>query len=79
MQASKPVNIAAMKCDRKRKSRGKWIVYTLLISRAGRDNWIGEAIVPQAIHEAMHYIHHRDSISKYSNYICSYIVLMLLL
>ena len=41
---------------------------TLLISRAGRDNWIDEAIVPQAIHEAMHYIHHRDSISKSSNY-----------
>ena len=45
-------------------------LYTLLISRAGRDNWIGEAIVAQAIHEAIHYIHHRDSISNSSNYMC---------
>ena len=46
MQAVKPVNIATMKCDRKRKFRGKWIVY----ATAGRDNWIGEAIVAQAIY-----------------------------
>ena len=45
-------------------------LYTLLISRAGRDNWIVEAIVAQAIHEAMCYIHHCDSISKSSNYMC---------
>ena len=27
MEAIKPVNIATIKCDRKRKSRGKWIIY----------------------------------------------------
>ena len=53
-------------------------LYTLLISRAGRGNWIGEAIVAQTIHEVMCYIHHRDSISKFSNYMCIYIVLTLL-
>ena len=31
-------------------------------------NWISEAIVDQAIHAAMCYIHHRDSISKSLNY-----------
>ena len=31
-------------------------LYTLPISRVGRDNWIGEAIVAQAIHEAIRYI-----------------------
>ena len=41
MQAVKPVNIASMKCDRKWEST----LYTLLISRAGRVNWIGEGIV----------------------------------
>ena len=56
MQAGKPVKTTIMKCNRKRISRGKW--YTLLNARAGRDNWIGEAIVNQAIHEAMCYIHH---------------------
>ena len=45
-------------------------IYTLLISKAGRDNWIGEAIVAQAIHEAMCYIHHRESISKSSKCMC---------
>ena len=34
-------------------------MYGLLISRAGRDNWIGEAIVAQAFHKAIHHIHHR--------------------
>ena len=48
MQDVKPVNIGTMKCDRKWKSRGKWIIYAT-------DNWIGEAIVAQAIHEAMFY------------------------
>ena len=72
MQAVESVNIAKMKCNRKRKSRGKWIV----ISKAGRDNWIGhsEAIVTQAIHEAMRYIYtsdHCDSIqTESSNYMC---------
>ena len=37
----------------------------LLISRVGRDNWIGEAIVAQVIHKAMHYMHHHDSIKGY--------------
>ena len=50
-------------------------LYMLLISKAGRDNWIGEvivaqAIVAQAIHKVMCYIHLRDSISKPSNYMC---------
>ena len=54
-------------------------LYTLLISRAGRDNWIGEAIVAQAIHEAMCYMHHHDSISKSSNYNDVYVVLTLTL
>ena len=58
MQAANPVNIATIKCNRKRKSRGKWIIlYMVLISRAGRDNWIGEAIVAQAFHEAIRHIH----------------------
>ena len=39
-------------------------LYTLLISRAGRDNWIGEAIVAQAIR----HVHHCDSISESWNY-----------
>ena len=43
-------------------------LYTLQILRAGRGNWIRQAIVAQAIHKAMHYIHHHDSISKSSNY-----------
>ena len=46
-------------------------LYTLLISRAGRNNWIGEAIVVQAIHEAMCCTHHCDSISKSLNYMCT--------
>ena len=51
-----------------------WIVYTTtVISRAGRDIWIGEAIVSQAIHEAMHYTHHGNLISKSSNYMYIYI------
>ena len=36
-------------------------LYMLLMPRAGRDNWISEAIVAQAIHEAIRFIHHRDS------------------
>ena len=46
-------------------------MYMLLISTAGRDNWIGKAIVAKAIHEAIRYIHHHDSISKSSNYMCA--------
>ena len=51
MQAVKSINSAMMKYDRKQKSRGKWIVYATNF-QAGRDNWISEAIVAQAIHEA---------------------------
>ena len=40
------------------------LLYILLISRAGRDNWIEEAIVSQAIHEAKRYTQHHDSICK---------------
>ena len=72
MQAVKPVNSAKVKCDRIWKSRGKWIVYTTNFS-VGKDNWISKSIVAQAIYEAMHYIHYRDSISKSSNYMCMYI------
>ena len=71
MQAVNLVYIATMKCDRKRKSRGKWIVCATNI-QARRDNWISEAIVAQAIHEAMHYTHYKNSISKLKslNYMC---------
>ena len=33
MQAVNPANIATMNCNRKRKSRGKWIVCATIISR----------------------------------------------
>ena len=67
MQTVKPVNIATMKYNRKRKSRGKWIVYATNF----KSNWISKAIIiVQAIHEAIYYIHHCDSISKSSNYMC---------
>ena len=62
MQVVNPANIVTMNCNRKWKSRGKWIVCTTNF-QAGRDNWIGEAIVAQANHEAMRYTHYRNSIS----------------
>ena len=64
MQAVNPTNIAKMNWDRKRKSRGKWIVCATNF-KAGRDNWIGKAIVAQANHEArMRYTHYCNFISK---------------
>ena len=69
MQASKPEKLQQWNATWNRNLEENGL-YMLLIYRAGRDNWIGEAIVYQAIHEAMLlcYIHHRDSISKSSNY-----------
>ena len=58
-----------MNCNRKQKSRGKWIVCATNFE-AGRDNWIGEATVAQANYEATRYAHYSNSISKSSNYMC---------
>ena len=74
MQAVKPVNIYCYNEMQQETEIQRKVDYnyTLLISRAGRDNWIGEAIVAQTIHEAMHYKHHRDSISNSLNYMVIY-------
>ena len=64
MQAVNPTNIPKMTGNENLEENG---LYAL---KAGRDNWIGEAIVAQINHEATRYTHYRNSISKSSNHMC---------